>query len=113
MKVRPILFNTEMVQAILEGRKKVTRRVCKDGNDYTVPDMSFYDAERRAYAVHSYADLGHTEKLSTAERSCPICPGDILYVRETWAFQACLECQNILEDEHCMLNKMPIFYEDK
>lgn len=39
---KPILFNTEMVRAILDGKKMVTRRVCKDGNDFTVPDMSFF-----------------------------------------------------------------------
>ncbi|HIW82692.1 MAG TPA: hypothetical protein H9742_14420 [Candidatus Acetatifactor stercoripullorum] len=84
MAIKPILFNTEMVRAILDGRKMVTRRVCKDGNDFTVPDMSFYDADRRTYAVHNYADKEHRVQLSTAERSCPICPGDMLYVRETY-----------------------------
>ena len=83
-RVLPILFNTEMVRAILDNRKTVTRRICKDGNIYTVPDMDFYDADRRTYAVHNYADKEHRVQLSTAERSCPICPGDILYVRETW-----------------------------
>lgn len=83
-RVLPILFNTEMVQAILDGRKTVTRRICKDANEFTVPDMSFFDAEKRTYAVHNYADAEHTDKLSVAERTCPICPGDILYVRETW-----------------------------
>ena len=83
-RLLPILFNTEMVRAILDGRKSCTRRICKDGNEYTVPDMNFYNADRRTYAVHNYADKKHTDKLSTAERSCPICPGDILYVRETW-----------------------------
>ena len=82
---KPILFNTDMVRAILGGKKTVTRRICKDGNDYTVPDMGFYDAEKRTYAVHNYADAEHTDKLSIAERSIPICPGDILYVRETWS----------------------------
>lgn len=82
--VKPILFNTEMVRAILDGRKTCTRRICKDANEYTVPDMEFYDADKRTYAVHNFADLEHTEKVSIGERTCPICPGDILYVRETW-----------------------------
>lgn len=85
MAIKPILFNTEMVRAILDGRKSCAREICKDSNEYTVPDMDFYDADRRTYAVHNYADKEHTDKLSTAERTCPICPGDILYIRETWS----------------------------
>ena len=83
-RVLPILFNTDMVQAILDGKKMATRRICKDGNDFNVPDMTFYDADKRTYAVHNYADKAHTDKLSIAERTCQICPGDILYVRETY-----------------------------
>ena len=84
MSIKPILFNTEMVRAILDGRKTCTRRICKDANECTVPDMEFYNADRRTYAVHNFVDKEHTEQLSTAERTCPICTGDILYVRETW-----------------------------
>lgn len=84
MAIKPILFNTEMVRAILDGRKSCTRRINKDANDYVVPDMDFYDSDKRTYAVHNYADKEHTDKLSITERTCPICPGDILYVRETW-----------------------------
>ena len=84
MSVKPILFNTEMVRAILDGRKTCTRRICKDANECTVPDMDFYNADRRTYVVHNFADQEHTYQLSIAERTCPICPGDILYVRETW-----------------------------
>lgn len=83
MAIKPILFSAEMVRAILDGRKTCTRRICKDANEYTVPDMEFYNADKRTYAVHNFADKGHMEQLSTAERTCPICPGDILYVRET------------------------------
>lgn len=93
MAIKPILFNTEMVRAILYGRKSCTRRICKDANECTVPDMDFYNAEKRTYAVHNYSNREHTEQLSTAERSCPICPGDILYVRETWEHFECWNCE--------------------
>lgn len=93
MMVKPILFNTEMVRAILDGRKTCTRRICKDANEHTVPDMDFYNADRRTYAVHNFADKEHTEQLSTAERTCPVCPGDILYVRETWERFECWNCE--------------------
>lgn len=85
MAIKPILFNTEMVRAILDGRKSCTRRINKDANDYVVPDMDFYDSDKRTYAVHNYSDKEHKDKLSIAERTCPICPGDILYVRESYS----------------------------
>lgn len=81
---KPILFNTEMVRAILDGRKTVTRRIWKYWNRYAVPDMSLYDADKKTYAVHTFEDPEHTKKTSMIERRCPICPGDILYVRETF-----------------------------
>lgn len=84
MAIKPILFNTKMVRAILDGRKSCTRRICKDANECTVPDMEFYNADKRTYAIHNFADKKHTEQLSIAERTCPICPGDVLYIRETW-----------------------------
>jgi hypothetical protein len=97
MAIKPILFNTEMVRAILNGRKTCTRRICKDANEYTVPDMDFYNADRRTYAVHNFADKEQMEQLSTVERTCPICSGDILYVRETWEHFDCCCCEG---DEH-------------
>lgn len=111
-KVLPIFYDTTLIPSILDERKTVTRRVCKDGSDYTVPDMSFYNADKRTYAVHNYADREHMEKLSIVERTCPICPGDILYVRETWTFIPCIECCH--EDFGiCTYQKHPVIYENK
>ena len=61
MAIKPILFNAEMVRVILDGRKTCTRRICKDANECTVPDMDFYNADKRTYAVHNFADLEHIE----------------------------------------------------
>ncbi|WP_404936511.1 hypothetical protein [Pseudomonas aeruginosa] len=70
---RPILFNDQMVRAILEGRKTVTRRVVKDTGFYAI------DA-----AIHgNEVALREREALSTR---CPFGqPGDRLWVREAWA----------------------------
>jgi len=69
MKPKPILFNTEMIRAILDGRKSVTRRVVKPQPEYT--PMKTYG---RSYRI--------SDKMVVNE---PYHPGDILYVRETWA----------------------------
>ena len=111
MAIKPILFNTEMVRAILDGRKSCTRRINKDANDYVVPDMDFFDPEKRTYAVHNYADKEHKIKLSIAERSCPICPGDILYVRES-VFQGVAHCLDVSGETECVLTNDVEYYAD-
>ena len=60
MAEKPILFNTEMVKAILSGAKTQTRRLIKPvAMDFTYED-------------------------GCPARQCPYSPGDILWVRETW-----------------------------
>jgi hypothetical protein len=74
MKHRPILFSTAMVQAILDGRKTQTRRVVK-GN----PDMI-------GYARITSVPNGVFEDMAGKPIKCPYGqPGDVLWVRETWA----------------------------
>lgn len=83
--MKPILFNTAMVRAILDGRKTVTRRVIKPQPDENA-DMRFCFASSRKKDVQKWMDeneyivSGYYSKIWTP----PCCTGDILYVRETW-----------------------------
>lgn len=94
MKERPILFDGQMVRAILDGRKTQTRRICKnevyangymfDGhdflchNDYLPPSAMLMDV-RRGRIEYTTSDL---EGWAT---ECPFgLPGYRLWVRETF-----------------------------
>ena len=73
--MKPILFNTEMVQAILEGRKTVTRRVI-DRDIVNNCDME-KDGTLLNYQ-NAYGDFINPVEL------CRYKVNDVLYVRETW-----------------------------
>lgn len=64
-KELPILFNTRMVRAILNGEKTSTRRIIKSINT----------------------------DIETLKKACQYQPGDILYVRETWEHFECWNCE--------------------
>jgi hypothetical protein len=79
---RPILFQTEMVKAILEGRKNQTRRtsgleVILFPEDFTLKRMQVYP-NGSLNAVFEYdGELGSVKSRYGK-------PGDLLWVRETW-----------------------------
>lgn len=94
MKERPVIFNGEMVRAILDGRKTQTRRVMKhqpkqhDHKNYDTAPWS--DAPPAYYNVNSadWACKYCGEGIGFDGRSVYRCPfgqvGDRLWVRETW-----------------------------
>ena len=89
MAIKPILFNTEMVRANLDGRKTCTRRLVSsrqflgmlpDKCKNAAPD-EFLKGKRMMFKP--YCDMTDAELIMTAYKA-PYEPGDILYVWETW-----------------------------
>lgn len=80
MAIKPILFNTEMVRANLDGRKSCTRRLVKG----FVPDDAIWGFT--AFTPKGYISCRGTFADGYGEKffKLPYQPGDILYVRETW-----------------------------
>lgn len=82
MSLKPILFDTEMVRALLEGRKTVTRRVVKpqpvlDGHLWKLGGAAWSDSVLSVPVM-----LGHS-----LYNRAPYQPSDMLWVRETWQVQ--------------------------
>lgn len=80
MPIKPILFNTEMVRAILDGRKDATRRIVKGFiPDDAVWGYTVFTPKGYISCRGTFADV-YGEKFF----KLPCESGDILYVRETW-----------------------------
>lgn len=75
MAIKPILFNTEMVKAILEGRKTQTRRLVKG---LPLAEPWFTVEDDKPLMCDENGEWYPAEHFSTVQ------PGDILWVRETW-----------------------------
>ena len=92
--MKPILFNTHMVQAIQEGRKTVTRRVMNPQPVSPIYRMG------PSGAAGFFATQGGSLYIPEFQ------PGNILYVRETWQFFPCFDCVK------SMCDTTPLTYED-
>lgn len=95
MKERPILFNTEMVQAILAGRKTQTRRALKHQPQMSdiLPNLVFPKNAAQARAFNP-AGWIYPNALDQILAMCPFgAVGDRIWVRESFRlFDASDEC---------------------
>ena len=86
--MKPIIFSTEMVKAILDGRKTQTRRVIKPQPLSGLHNGKYrYDGiQDGVHALELLDDGGNpTEKYYACVKP-PYVPGDVLWVRETWCY---------------------------
>lgn len=92
LKAKPILFNTKMVRAILDGRKTVTRRIVKNNPEECTSKVvngvcKICDDKGGFYLPDDYVKV----------RS-PYQVGGILYVRETWYYETFYEDTDDITD---------------
>ncbi len=77
---RPIIFSSEMVRAILDGRKTQTRRVMKT---QPLDGRTCVHFDGRRWYTRNTDEVGCP--IDSKDWKCPYgVPGDRLWVRETW-----------------------------
>ncbi|MER1065473.1 hypothetical protein AAA588_05085 [Pseudomonas aeruginosa] len=84
---RPILFNDQMVRAILEGRKTVTRRPVKATKAHA-DGFIMLDHGQGWRPYNAFGDFTSDSEGMEYPIACPYGQqGDRLWVRETWGLQ--------------------------
>lgn len=96
--MKPIRFNTEEVQATLDDRKTVTRRVLKPHNTRKAKRCEYLQGEGLWFddEINEFDKDTHIKDYSISscwigteiyiQKYASYRPGDILYVRETWQY---------------------------
>ncbi|OCV87716.1 hypothetical protein [Klebsiella pneumoniae] len=80
MKERGMIFNGEMVRALLDGRKTQTRRIIKDCTVGRDPISKFIKIGKKFIGCYP------EDVPELIRECCPYgVPGDRIWVRETWA----------------------------
>jgi len=82
-KMKPIIFSTPMVQAILEGRKTMTRRVVKP-QPKVCKEVSSIKRHSNPACKNWLAETNNGGTIGIVNIKSKYEPGDILWVRETW-----------------------------
>lgn len=104
MKERGIIFNAEMVRAILDGRKTQTRRIIKsvpathNFHGWVTSSTHAKDEGKACWAIGDSPLLKEPIRLN-----CPLGKvGDRLYVRETWSVVS-----HEFDDDGLMIDYVP------
>ena len=108
--MKPILFNTEMVRAILDGRKTQTRRIAAEkiylDKEWGLDKEPYLKEGKWYYDKQTAVDDSKRYEMRPKYQV-----GDILWVRETWNYSPnwyyCYKADAVPEDNHGYFGSIP------